>query len=142
MLRSVKGLLRGSMAALVVTAGLASCATTTVPTAASDTTAVGATTTLPTGPASVLLPRLVTEAGKLSNIIGDAGHSGEQLDIILDLYNAVRPEIAATDGVAALNFDGVIELCKTAKQFKRPADADKCSRNLSALADAYLAKHP
>ena len=61
---------------------------------------------------------------------------------IIDLYNAVRPEIAATDGVAALNFDGVIELCKTAKQFKRPADADKCSRNLSALADAYLAKHP
>jgi hypothetical protein len=53
----------------------------------------------------------------------------------------VRPEIESTDGVAAVSFEGAIELCQKAEKFNRPADADKCFRNLRALSDSYLADH-
>jgi len=130
-----------SVCSTFAAAGLVGCATAIDP-AVTEAPAFTTTTTLPTGPASILLPRLKIEAGRLSNVIGNDGDRGRQLKIITDLFHAVRPEIAKVDGVAALNFDGVIALCNTATQYKRPADADKCYRNLAELIDAYLAKHP
>ena len=66
------------------------------------------TTTLPSGPASELLPRLLTEVGKLSDAIGTNDHKSEQMALIDNLWNAARPEVAGDDGVLALNVDGAI----------------------------------
>lgn len=98
-------------------------------------------TTLPVGPAAELLPRLLTETGLLSEIIGSKGAKADQLLTVDNLYNAVRPEIEGADGVVALRFDGAIDLCRKAVQFNRPADADKCFRNLTALTENYLARN-
>lgn len=117
------------------------CASTTIDTSVTQAPKVTTTTTLPSGPATELLPRLVTEAGKLSDLIGSKGEKAAQIALINNLWNAVRPEIESTDGVAAVSFEGAIELCQKAEKFNRPADADKCFRNLRALSDSYLADH-
>ena len=124
---------------LAIGVTLASCASTTIDSSVTEAPEVAVTTTLPTGSAAELLPRLVTEVGKLSEIIGSGGDDSEQLRVITDLYDAARPEIAETDGLAADSFDAAIDLCKRATKFNRPADADKCFRNLTVLSDAYLA---
>ena len=128
------------LAACALTFGLAvaGCAKTTIDTSVTTEPGVRSTTTLPTGTPAELLPRLVTEAGKLSNAIGDNDHKGEQIALVNELWNAVRPAVAAADGVVVLTFDSVIELCDRAEKFNRPADADKCFRNLSSLSDAFL----
>ena len=122
--------------------GLTSCATTVI--APSDTTApIAATaTTLPTGTPAELLPRLLVEVGKLSDAIGNNDHKAQQLQTIDNLWNAVRPAVASADGVIVSSFDGMIALCHTGEKVNRPADADKCFRNLTALAGDFLAKHP
>jgi hypothetical protein len=122
---------------LVSALALAACKTT-IESTSTDATLVAVTTTVPSGPASELLPRLVTEAGTLSDVIGSRGDKATKMKIINDLYAAVRPEIEATDGVIVLDFDGAIELCRKGEKFNRPADADKCFRNLTALATSYL----
>ncbi len=131
---------------LIVSVGalsaFAGCASTTIDPTVTQAPSIETNTTLPSGTAAELLPRLVTQAGLLSNIIGSFGEKSEQLLVITDLYDAVRPELADTDGVAALAFDGALELCKKATKFNRPADADKCFRNLSALTDSYLLNNP
>lgn len=128
------------LAACALTFGLAvgGCAKTTIDTSVTTEPSVRSTTTLPTGTPAELLPRLVTEAGKLSNAIGDNDHKGEQIALVNELWTAVRPAIAAADGIVVLTFDSVIELCDRAEKFNRPADADKCFRNLSSLSDAFL----
>ncbi len=118
------------------------CAPTTIDPSVTEAPNLVTTTTLPTGTAAELLPRLVTETGRLSEIVGSGGQKSEQLRVIIDLFDAVRPELADTDGVAALSFDGAIELCRSAATFNRPADADKCFRNVTALAESYLARNP
>lgn len=132
----------GAFGALVVLGALALFALagckTTIDDTVSESTGPATTTTLPSGPIDDLLPRLVTEAGKLSDLIGSRGDRGAQMRVINDLYDAVRPQIAAVDGVVALDFDGAIDLCRKGEQFNRPADADKCFRNLTALSDNFL----
>lgn len=119
-----------------------SCASTTIDTSITEAPAVETTTTLPSGTAAELLPRLLTEVGKLSDIIGSSGKRSEQMETIRNLFDAVRPEIADNDGLAADSFDAALDLCQRATKFKRPADADKCFRNLTALSEAYLSNHP
>ena len=118
------------------------CAKTKIDTSVTTEPGVQTTTTLPTGTSAQLLPRLVTEAGKLSDAIGNNDHKGEQITTVNNLWTAARPGVAAADGVAALSFDGAIEMCQRAEKFNRPADADKCFRNLTALSDAFLAANP
>ncbi|HRE00792.1 MAG TPA: hypothetical protein PLV68_05800 [Ilumatobacteraceae bacterium] len=115
----------------------AGCATTRLD-RSSATTAVPTTTTLPDGGATELLPLLVGEASQLSNVIGANGDRSEQMTRIQNVYDAVRPDIDQTNGLLADSFDAAITLCQRATQFKRPADADKCFRNLEALSDQYL----
>ncbi len=127
--------------ACAVTA-LSGCAKTTIVPSDTEAGKVATTTTVPTGTPSVLLPRLLAEAGKLSDAIGSGDGKGHQIALINDLYTATRPQIAAVDGVIVLTFDAVIKLCRDGEQFNRPADADKCLRNLQTLTTAFLAKHP
>jgi len=119
-----------------------SCAGTTIDSSVTKAPVVDTTTTLPSGSATELLPRLLTEVGQLSEIIGSSGDRSEQMRVIQNLFDAVRPEIADNDGLAADSFDASVELCQKATTFKRPADADKCLRNLNALSAAYLEDHP
>ena len=122
--------------------GAASCAKTTIDTSVTTEPAIASTTTVPSGTPSQLLPRLITETGKLSDAIGNNDHKGQQIDIVNNLWTAVRPAVAAADGVTVLSFDGAIQMCQRAEKFNRPADADKCFRNLRALTDAFLAANP
>lgn len=133
-----------SFAALAasVALGLTGCAKTTIDPSVTTAPGGSTTTTVPTGTPATLLPRLLAEAGKLSDAIGNNDHKGVQIALVNDLWDAVRPEIASVDGVVVLNFDAVIALCQRGEKFNRPADADKCLRNLTALSDAYLSRHP
>jgi hypothetical protein len=131
---------RGALAGLAVLlslTGLTGCKTT-IDNTVSESSGPATTTTLPSGSVDELLPRLVIEAGKLSDLIGSRGDRGAQMRVINSLYDVVRPQIAAIDGVVALDFDGAIELCRKGEKFNRPADADKCFRNLTALIDSFL----
>jgi hypothetical protein len=129
-----RGFLAGAVVALATLVGCS----TTIDTSVSDSTGVPTTTTLPSGPVDELLPRLIAEVAKLSDIIGSRGDRGGQIRAIDDLYDAVRPQVAAVDGATALEFDGAIDLCRKGAKFNRPADADKCLRNLTALSDSFL----
>ncbi|CAB4859922.1 unannotated protein [freshwater metagenome] len=117
---------------------VAGCAKTTIDSSITEAPIVAVTTTLPTGSAAELLPRLVTEAGKLSDIIGSARNKTEQLEVITNLWNAARDQVAASNAETAATFDFAVDLCAKATQFNRPADADKCFRHLTALTAAYL----
>lgn len=118
--------------------GLAGCAKTTIDASITEAPVVASTTTLPTGVAAELLPRLVIEAGKLSSIIGAQGDKNDQMHAITNLWNAARPEIAAKNPDLVKTFDFAVDLCDKGRKFNRPADADKCFRNLAALTNSYL----
>ncbi|MCU1395399.1 MAG: hypothetical protein JWM34_3827 [Ilumatobacteraceae bacterium] len=119
----------------------AGCATTLInPTATNPNPAT--TTTVPSGTPSALLTRLLSEAGQLSTAIGNDDGKGEQIMLVDNLWTAVRPAVAAKDGVLANQLDDMVALCQRGEKYNRPADADKCFRNLTELVDAYLAKYP
>lgn len=129
-------------ATLGLTVGLGACAKTTIDPSVTTAPAVQTSTTLPSGTPAELLPRLLTEVGKLSDAIGNADHKTEQMDLVSNLWDAVRPAIAADDGVLVLTFDATIQLCRTGTKLNHPADADKCFRNLQTLVDSYLTQYP
>ncbi len=118
-------------------AGISGCAKTTIDSSITEAPVVASTTTLPTGTAAELLPRLVIEAGKLSNIIGAQGDKNDQMHAITNLWNAARPEIAARNPDLVKTFDFAVDLCEKGRKFNRPADADKCFRNLTTLTNSY-----
>lgn len=129
--RAVGGVLLSGVVAL------SACAKTTIDTTITEP-AAATTTTLPSGSSTELLPRLVDAAGKLSDLIGTAGNKSEQMQLVDNLWNAARPAIAADDAELASTFDAAIELCSKATRLNRPADADKCTQNLTALTNGYL----
>ena len=124
--------------ALFALFGLSSCGKTIIDTTITEAPNVAVTTTLPTGSAAELLPRLVAEAGKLSDLIGTAGAKNDQMQLINNLWAAARAEVTAADADIADTFDAAIELCTKGTKFNRPADADRCVRNLAALTNSYL----
>lgn len=126
------------------------CAPTTYETGSSGTGTGGTTVTttgvtVPSGPASELLPRLVTTMNSLSSYIGpDAGQStkpGKNLVLtdIDNLWNAVVDEVTATDPVAAESLGRMVDLAHTAVERNRPADADKAAKFAGQVVDEYLA---
>ena len=118
--------------------GLSACAKTTIDASITEPPQIAVTTTLPTGSAADLLPRLVTEAGKLSNLIGTSGNKKAQMQLINNLWAASRGEVATNDPTVATTFDAAVDLCAKATQFNRPADADRCLRNLTTLTNSFL----
>ena len=117
---------------------LSACAKTTIDSSITAAPIVAVTTTLPTGSAAELLPRLVAEAAKLSSLIGSAGAKNDQMHLINNLWAAARVEVAAKNADIAVTFDAAVDLCAKGTQFNRPADADRCVRNLTTLANSYL----
>jgi hypothetical protein len=96
-------------------------------------------TTVPTGTPAELLPRLVATVDKISEAIIDEGDQRALLAEAEALWAAAQADVAATDAEAAESMQRMIDLARVAVERIRPADADKATKFLSDLVDAYLA---
>lgn len=131
----------------VVVAGfvtlLGACAPTTYETSAT-TTVVAATTTIPTGPADELLPRLRQTMLTLSSYIGPnssgstTSGKNEVLAEIEALWSAVETEVTSISPESAESIGRMVDLARTAVERNRPADADKAAKFAGAVIDQLL----
>jgi len=127
--------LAASAAALLV---LGACGPTTYDATVTTEVAVATTTTLPTGTAAELMPRLVDEAAALSQLISTKGDDLAAAQRIAALWDAVSQEVAKTRPELLGDFEANVARCRKAADRNRPADADKAYLNLEALVGAYL----
>jgi hypothetical protein len=129
----------GLIAALgVAVVGLGACAATTYDSELVATTTIAVTTTVPTGTAVDLLPRMVVEGQSVGGLMVDGGDARAAVERLTALWNVVRDEVAASRPDLIDGFDQQVDRFQRAVQFKRAADADKSARNLVVLVDAYL----
>jgi hypothetical protein len=134
------GRARVALVAAVILGGLASgCATTydeTLSTTA--TTAPATTTTLPSGTAVELLPVLRDDAATLSaEMIDEFGEPRAVVERMRAVWDVVAAEVGRARPDLVPGFDQNLALAERAVQYKRAADADKASRNIDALVDAF-----
>lgn len=125
----------GVAALALVTLG--ACAETTVDTT-EDTTEIDASTpststTIPVGTTDELLTRLVDETTALSERIVENEGQVEALARIEALWAAVAPDIEADHPDLLDEFESAMDYARRAVERRRPADADKASRNLRSL---------
>lgn len=99
-------------------------------------------TTVPTGPPSDLLPRLVATVDQISEAIIDEGDQRALLAEAEALWAATQADVAATDADAAESMQQMMDLARVSVERVRPADADKATKFLGDLVDAYLADGP
>lgn len=120
---------------------LAACGGTTYDAslASSTTVAVATTTTLPTGDAADLLPRLVSEAESVPQLMIEGGDARSAVERLTALWGAVRDEVRSTRPDLVDGFQQQVDRFDQAVQYKRVADADKSLKNLVVLVDAYFA---
>jgi hypothetical protein len=123
---------------IVAVLGLGACAATTYDSELAATTTIAVTTTVPTGTAVDLLPRMVVEGQSVGGLMVDGGDARAAVERLTALWNAVRDEVAASRPDLIDGFDQQVDRFQRAVQFKRAADADKSARNLVVLVDAYL----
>jgi hypothetical protein len=130
-----------AVVALTAAVLLPACAATTYDASLETTDTVGATTTttLPSGPASELLPILAEEAAGLSTVMIAEGDARAVVGRVDALWAAVRQEVARDRPELLGDFDANVGRLATAVEFKRAADADKAASNLGVLVDFYLA---
>ena len=117
---------------------LSACATTYDTTLATEQASTSTSSTLPTGTAEELLPRLLTEVSGLSGLMiagGDADGSGQRIQ---ELWDAVQADVDAHRPDLTSDFSSMVALAEKAVRFKRAADADKAAKNLAVLVDAYF----
>jgi hypothetical protein len=122
----------------VAVLGLGACAPTTYDSELVATTTTAVTTTVPTGTAVDLLPRMVVEGQSVGGLMVDDGDARAAVERLTALWNVVRDEVAASRPDLIDGFDQQVDRFQRAVQFKRAADADKSARNLDVLVDAYL----
>jgi hypothetical protein len=118
---------------------LASCASTTYDSSIPSDPPPATTTTLPTGDAATLLPRLVTVAGSLSAQITSKGDKTAVADQIASLWNASKQEVGRSRPELLGDFEANVTRCSNAARFNRAADADKAYKNFQVLVAAYFA---
>jgi hypothetical protein len=130
-----------AIALTTVAAVLTSCGGTTFDASLVSTTTAAATTTttLPTGPAVELLPRLVTEAESVPQLMIDGGDARSAVERLTALWAAVRDEVRSSRPDLVEGFEQQVDRFDRAVTYKRVADADKSLKNLIVLVDAYLA---
>ena len=122
---------------------LVACAPTTYDDSAT-TTIVIATTTIPSGPASELLPRLADRMTALSSYIGPnasgktATGKNELLAEIEAIWAAVEAEVVTESPSSADSIGRMVALARTAVERNRPADADKAARFAGVVIEQYL----
>ena len=127
MIRRIAGVAAAALVGL-----LGACGPTTV-VSVPTTTAVGETTTLPTGTPGQLLVRLRDRAFALSAAIVD-GTGRSVNDEIDGLWTAASAQLSHTVFVDEIQHQ--LDLMQTAVDRRRPADADKAALHLRALIDA------
>ena len=133
-----------SIAVLVI--ALSSCGVTTYEADVTVPAAETTSTTLPSGTADELLPRLAAAMNSLSSYIGpDAGQNTpagkhEILESIDDLWDAARDEVTAANPDAADTITRMVDLAHTAVERNRPADADKAAKFATQVIDGLLAQ--
>ena len=136
-------LVRSVGVAFGIVTALSSCAPTTYETSAT-TTAVAAATTLPSGPASELLPRLSASMLSLSSYIGpnSSGSTASGKEAVLAeieaLWNAAETEVTALSTESAESIGRMVDLARTAVERNRPADADKAAKFAGTVIDELL----
>jgi hypothetical protein len=123
---------------IVAVLGLGACAATTYDSELVATTTIAVTTTVPTGTAVDLLPRMVVEGQSVGGLMVDGGDARAAVERLTALWNVVRDEVAASRPDLIDGFDQQVDRFQRAVQYKRAADADKSARNLVVLVDAYL----
>lgn len=113
---------------------LAACATT-IDTSSTTVASSPATVTATTAPGSTeqRLVALAGEVGALSERLVDNEGQAEALARIEAYWAEVRPEIDADDPELLAGFDAAIGQVRRSVERRRPADADKASKNLNAL---------
>lgn len=134
----------GMLSAAVVCGALAlsACVDTTYDSSIPSDPTLAATTTLPSGSADDLLPRLVTTAGSLSAAITSQGDKTAIAEDAQDLWNAAQQQVAAQRPELLGGFEANVAKLADAARFNRAADADKAFKNLQALTESFLATPP
>ncbi|MEY3618461.1 MAG: hypothetical protein RL726_1159 [Actinomycetota bacterium] len=138
-----KGLLAPTIPVMALVTLLGACAPTTYETSAT-TTVVAATTTIPSGPASELLPRLRDTMLTLSSYIGPnasgstTSGKNEVLADIQALWAAAETEVTALSAESAESIGRMVDLARTAVERNRPADADKAAKFAGTVIDQLL----
>lgn len=127
------------VAAIAAGTMLAACSPTTYDASVPSDPLAATTTTLPTGTADTLLPRLLTVASTLSQQITSDGDRMGTAEQVASLWAAASPEVATKRPELLRDFEASVAMCQKAARFKRAADADKAFTNLSALVSAYFA---
>ncbi|MCU1502992.1 MAG: hypothetical protein JWM12_2346 [Ilumatobacteraceae bacterium] len=127
---------RAGAVAAVLTLG--ACASTTYDSSIPSDPPAKTTTTLPSGDADTLLPRLVTVAASLSSEITGAGDKTAVADQIVSLWNASKQEVAKNRPELLGDFEANVTRCTNAARFNRAADADKAFKNFLVLVAAYF----
>lgn len=128
-----------ALAATLVALGSVSACATTYDTAA--TTVPEATTTMfvPAGSTDELLTAISAEASALSEKLVEGERQREALERIEAQWDLVRPVIQRDHPALLDGFDAAIGQVQRSVERRRPADADKASKNLTALIAATRA---
>ena len=118
---------------------ISACAPTKIDTSITVEPPITTPVTAPTGTPAELMPRMVEAASTLSDLIGSHGNRGRVMDQINALWQATRPQLGASNPDLVKVVDAQVALCQIAVDRNRPADADKCYNNLTALVTTFLA---
>jgi hypothetical protein len=129
-------LLAGGLACLLV-AGVTSACATTYDTSATTVPATTSTLYAPTGTTAELLAAISTEVGALSEKLVDNDGQRDALVRIQAQWAVVRPAVAEQRPELLDAFDAAITQVERSVERRRPADADKASKNIVTLIDAY-----
>lgn len=107
----------------------------------SATTVVDVTTTVyvASGTTEDLLTSMSREIGALSEKLVESDGQGEALERIESQWTLVRPVIERQRPELLDAFDAAIAQVRRSVERRRPADADKASKNLTTLIAAYRA---
>jgi hypothetical protein len=95
-------------------------------------------TTIPlTGSASDLLPDMVIEMSRLSELVVQSEGDDEALETIVQIWDRIRPEIAADRPELVNGIGATVDMARIAVERTRPADADKAFKLLTDLVDKF-----
>jgi hypothetical protein len=123
----------------LVALGSASACATTYDTSATTVVDVTTTVYVASGTTEDLLASMSTEVGALSEKLVESDGQGEALERIESQWTLVRPVIERERPELLDAFDAAIAQVRRSVERRRPADADKASKNLTTLIDAYRA---
>ena len=129
---------RAALAGGAALALLSACGPTTYDATDATEPDVVVTTTLPTGTAAELLPVMLAEVQSLPQKVMDASGDGAAATRIEQLWAAIEPEIESARPELVPDFEFVVRRCRAAADRNRPADADRASKNLDTLIQAFL----